>query len=109
MAILENSSGAFIAPSAETTTLTIANLSVTALTDLVDRIDDPPDNTSYPIVACRWVVVPTHPVDRIKSVKIISFIEWILTEGQNSLLEFGYSPLPENVRAMAYKELERVE
>lgn len=108
MAALENSSGEFIAPSAEATVVTLANLSVATLSDLIDQIQDPPGATSYPIVACRWMVIPTQAVDRSKSTKLTSFIDWILTEGQSSLLEFGYSPLPEHIRDMADAELRRV-
>lgn len=109
VAILENSIGEFVAPSAETTWRTMSNLSAANLEELIAQLVDPPGITSYPIIVCRWAVIPKQSPDRIKATKVISFLEWLITSDQLGLETFGYSPLPEQIRKLALSELKKAE
>ena len=69
---------------------------------------------SYPIVGYSWLLV-YHEYDNARDVSkgqvqgMIAFMNWALTEGQNSsFLYKGYSPVPAASRAKAIAELHKI-
>ncbi|MEC4805953.1 MAG: phosphate ABC transporter substrate-binding protein PstS [Jaaginema sp. PMC 1079.18] len=95
VASLENQSGNFIAPSAESAAETLSAVELPE--NLRAFITDPEGDESYPIVTYTWLLVYKTYEDPDKAVAMEAAIEYGLTEGQKQSEELGYIPLPENV------------
>lgn len=93
MAQLENRSGKFITPSLEACRLAVfANVYLT-LDWLKNMILDPTDVGAYPIVTYSWLILHwEYPDEKWKT--IVSFVNFILGDGQKLAGELGYASLP---------------
>lgn len=97
MASLENSSGAFVAPSIESAQAALAGAEMPD--DLIVWMPDPAGADSYPIVSYTWLLCyKTYP-DAAKAAVLKDVITYCLDKGQTESEGLGYIPLPENVAA----------
>lgn len=94
-AALENASGNFILPDAESTAATLAAVELPE--NLRAFITDPEGDESYPIVTYTWMLM-YEEYDEETGAQIEAMVEYGLNEGQSFAEELGYVPLPENVR-----------
>ncbi len=94
-AALENASGNFILPDAETTAATLAAVELPE--NLRAFITDPEGDESYPVVTYTWMLM-YEEYDEEKGAQLEAMIEYGLNEGQSFADELGYIPLPQNVR-----------
>lgn len=97
MAVLQNQTGKFVAPTAESGSAALASVELPA--NLRAFITDPPGDGSYPIVTYTWWLVHqtyTKPgvADAIKALAT-----YALTDGQKLSPGLGYLPLPAPVVA----------
>ena len=91
MAILENKSGAWIAPS---TAAGQAALASAQLPDnLIGWVPDPEPNDAYPIVTYTWLLVHKK-YDKTKLTALQDLIRYGVTDGQKDAEPLGYIPLP---------------
>ena len=99
--MLENRSGAWVAPTAAVFT---AGLAAAPLPDdLRAQIADPEGAAAYPIVTFSWALLyGTYP-DARRASALRDLFRWCLTNGQRSAPDMGYVELPANVveRAIA--------
>ena len=99
MAVLENKEGAFIKPTPQSGTQTLA------AAELPDNlrlfIPDPPGKDSYPIVTFSWILLHKQYADQGKVDALAALLRWCLTDGQKAGPEMGYVPLPAGVAAKA--------
>jgi phosphate transport system substrate-binding protein len=95
MASLENQSGNFIKPTADSASATLD--AVTLPENLREFITDPQGDQSYPIVTYTWLLAYQNYDDPEKAKALEATIEYALTEGQNISGELGYIPLPPSV------------
>ena len=51
-------------------------------------------NDAYPIISFTWLYVPERSADPERSKALASYLEWVLTSGQQSAERHGYTPLP---------------
>jgi ABC-type phosphate transport system substrate-binding protein len=65
------------------------------LKDFRGSITDAPGHTAYPICEFTWVIVPDTIQNPEKRQKVISFLRWVLTNGQNTPAKLFYGRLPE--------------
>ena len=103
-ALLENASGNFVAPSAESGSAALESAEFSGGTlpdsdvpDLVAWVWDPQGEESYPIVTFTWLLAYAEQDDD-KAEALRDLVEYALDEGQQSADELGYIPLPEPVR-----------
>lgn len=94
-AALENASGNFILPDAESTAATLAAVELPE--NLRAFITDPEGDESYPIVTYTWMLM-YEEYEEPTAAQIEAMIEYGLNEGQTFADELGYIPLPANVR-----------
>lgn len=97
MAALQNASGAFVVPSDESASATLANVELPE--NLRAFITDPQGETSYPIVTYTWILAYKTYDDPNKAIAMEAMIQYGLTEGQKQAPTLGYIPLPANVVA----------
>lgn len=95
MASLQNKSGNFVKPTAESGAATLASI------DLPENLrvwaDDPAGAQDYPIVTFTWLLLYKKYPDAAKLKALKEFVNYGLTEGQKVAPELGYITLPASV------------
>lgn len=93
MAALENSSGNFIEPSPEATSLVFEGEQIPQ--DFALTVPDPANEQAYPIAGLIWLLYLEYQAPA-KAQALDTVIDWSLTEGR-SAAEVGYVPLSDSV------------
>jgi phosphate transport system substrate-binding protein len=95
-ALLQNSAGKFVAPTAASATAAAAGAlsKFPPNTDYRVSIVNSPGADTYPITSFTWLLVYQHMTDATKAKKLADFIKWSLTEGQKDASSLDYAPLP---------------
>ncbi|MGD1700371.1 phosphate ABC transporter substrate-binding protein PstS [Dapis sp. BLCC M229] len=106
MASLENSSGNYVEPTAESATATLE--AVVLPENLRAFITDPEGDNSYPIVTYTWMLAYGEYPDAAKAQGVEKMIEYGLNEGQQVSSELGYIPLPDNVRQKVLETADKI-
>lgn len=108
MAILQNKSGEYIAPSAQSGRLALRGDSEQKPRGLPAVIDDAVASEAYPIVSYSWLLLYGRYDDGRKASALKKAVTWGLNEGQSTAEAMGYIPLPEAVVLRATEELDRI-
>jgi phosphate transport system substrate-binding protein len=99
---VKNRSRNYIDPSP----LSVAAAAATAGAGIRDSfgvsITDGSGPRDYPIASFTWIVIPDNFGDSEKRDVVVSFLRWVLTEGQKSTESMNLAPLP---RSVADREL----
>ena len=105
---VENKEGKFINPTVASFQDAAKYASWTADKDFYAVIGDPDGNTSYPIVAATFILLPTEKVDTNK--KVTAFFDWAYKNGDKSASDLGYVPLPKETKdaIRAYWESKKI-
>jgi len=92
---LTNSAGQSITPSLESVTdaLTTANIHDDFRFSMVNS----PGEKAYPVCGATWLLVYQHQKDPTKGHKLVEFLNWALTKGENMAASLDYAPLPDNL------------
>ncbi|MGI9139655.1 MAG: phosphate ABC transporter substrate-binding protein PstS [Gemmatimonadaceae bacterium] len=108
VASIQNSSGAFVAPSIEAVTAAAAGVTaeLPPNTDYRISIVNSPGAGSYPISSFTWLLLYQQQADSVKAGKLVAFLRWALTEGEKQAAALDYAPLP---AAMADRLLLRLD
>jgi len=93
---IENKEGKFINPTVASFQDAAKYASWTAENDFYAVIGDPAGETSYPIVAATFILLPKEKVDTNK--KVTAFFDWAFTNGDKAASELGYVPLPKETK-----------
>ena len=107
MASIQNKSGKFVAPTAQ------SGASALASVDLPENLRawpvDPAGEGDYPITSFTWLLLYKKYGDAAKLKALKEFVTYGLTEGQSLADELGYIPLPESVVTKAKAALSTLE
>lgn len=95
IAVLENNSGNFVEPTAQTAANALESIQLPQ--NLVSFARDPQGEQAYPIVTYTWLLVYDQYQDQQKAQTIENVVEYALNECQKFSAELGYVPLPEGV------------
>jgi phosphate transport system substrate-binding protein len=93
-ALLQNKSGAFVAPGAESGVAALANAKLGP--DLRGWIEDPEGADAYPIATFTWMLFYKDQDDN-KADALRKLVKYSITSGQKIADSMGYIPLPESV------------
>ena len=105
MAALQNKSGAFITPTANSGELALSGRVVQAK-ELAASIADPASPRAYPITTYSWMFLYPQYRDQAKGVALREFALWGLSQlGQNYGAQLGYLPLSEDVVSIGKQAL----
>jgi len=91
-ASLQNKSGAFVAPTAESGAATLASVELPE--NLRIWPSDPSGAKDYPIATFTWLLLYKSYDDAAKLKALKDFVTYGLTDGQKFADELGYIPLP---------------
>jgi len=96
VAAIRNSAGQFVLPSVQGATAAAAGVAekLDPNTDYRISIVNAPGATAYPISSFTWLLVYENQSDAAKGKKIVDFVRWALTEGEQSAAALDYAPLP---------------
>jgi len=90
---IENREGNFINPTPLAFQEAFKNASPKGIDGGTKRIDDPMGETAYPIISASYVLLSKEQVESNK--KVVDFMNWAYTHGDNSATNLGYVPLPQ--------------
>jgi phosphate transport system substrate-binding protein len=96
VALIRNQAGNWEEPSPATTTAAIEAFHDELLKDVRTPIVDPPASAkdAYPICGLTYLLVPKDGSDAKKRQTLKEFIQFIITDGQNSAEQLAYAKLP---------------
>jgi phosphate transport system substrate-binding protein len=92
MAVLENKSGEFVAPTPQSGQAALASAQLPD--DLIVWASDPEAKDSYPIVTYTWLILYKQYADKRKLEVLQELLKYALTDGQKESEALGYIPLP---------------
>jgi phosphate transport system substrate-binding protein len=96
---VRNRSGRYVEASSESISAAAITATSEMLTDIRTSITDTSGSGDYPISALTWIVVPAVAPDSESRSLVLSFLKWILTEGQGAPAAAFYGRLPQSVIA----------
>ena len=111
VALIRNAAGNFVAPSIESITAAAAGVADTlpATTDYRISIANAPGPNAYPISSFSWILIYQKPTDAAKGKKLVDFLRWAVTEGQQYAADLHYAPLPQKIVEGAQQKLTTVD
>ncbi len=103
-ALLENASGEFVGPSAESAAAVFSGVEVPEDFGLLVPDSDNPE--AFPIAGLTWILVYPEYEDAAEYQALRNVIEWSLTEGRPIAEELGYIPMPDDIVARVLETLD---
>jgi len=107
VAQIKNAAGAYITP---TTDSVVAALSSAQIPDdFRFSMTDAPGSASYPIAGVTWLLVYQKQSDADKGKKMVEFLKWALTKGEDMAQPLDYAPLPQPLRDRVLKRVSEIQ
>ncbi len=106
IALVENRSGRFVAPSPASAVAGLAPLDLPR--NLRAFVPDPDGADAYPIVTLTWILVRASYSDARTAAAVRDLFGWCLGDAQAEAETLGFVPLPPNVRTRSRAALEQV-
>ena len=96
VAAIKNASGQFVAPTVESVTAAAAGVAdhLAANSDYRLSIVNAPGATAYPISSFTYLLVYATAPDPTKGKKLVDFLRWMYTNGEQAAPALDYAPLP---------------
>ncbi len=105
-ASIKNSSGNYVAPTAEATTSAVENAKVNP--DLTYNPLNASGAESYPITSPTYFLVYQNQTDPAKAATLKTWLQYVLTTGQAQAQKLGYVALPASLQQQAYDQIEKI-
>jgi phosphate transport system substrate-binding protein len=106
MAILENKSGSFVAPSTASAQAALATAQFPD--DLIAWVPDPDAKDAYPIATYTWIICYKQYHDKAKLPVLRDLLTYCITDGQKESEALGYIPLPAAVADKAKAAIQNI-
>lgn len=105
---VENKEGKFINPTVPSFQDAAKYATWTAENNFYAVIGDPAGETSYPIVAATFILLPIEKTETNK--QVTAFMDWAYTNGDKAAADLGYVPLPKETKdaIRAYWEAKKI-
>ncbi len=94
---IKNAAGSFVTPSVETVTQALATARIPD--DFRFSMVNSPGEKAYPIAGATWLLLYEQQKDPTKGKKLVEFLNWAMTKGENMAGSLDYAPLPENLQS----------
>jgi phosphate transport system substrate-binding protein len=102
---VRNSAGTYLKADLDSVTEAAAAAAKTMPADFRVSITNAPGKTVYPISSFTWLLIPSKIDDPAKKKTIVTFLQWMLKDGQKFAGSLGYAPLPKEVVAKEEKQI----
>src|ERR1041384_426965 len=106
---VKNAAGDFIKADLARVSAAAAGAIKTMPDDFRVSITNAPGKTAYPISSFTWLLVPSKFSDPAKRDALKTFVQWMLTDGQNDTEALAYAKLPPEVVAKEMKALSKIQ
>lgn len=102
---VENEAGKFIGADLASVTAAAAGAAKEMPDDFRVSITNAPSAAAYPISSFTWLLIPSKIEDAKKRQILVSFLKWMLRDGQKMTEALSYAPLPAVVVSKEEKAL----
>lgn len=111
VAAVRNAAGNDVVPTIESITASAAEAARTLPADTDYRISvvNAPGAESYPISSFTWILLYAQQPDSAKGAKLVEFLRWALTEGEDEAEALDYAPLPDTMVESLLQRLDSVQ
>lgn len=106
---VKNASGEFIKASLDSVSEAAASSAGTMPADFRVSITNAPGPKAYPISTFTWLLIPSHIPDPKKAEAIRTFLNWMLTTGQQRASALDYAPLPMELAAKVAQQIAKIQ
>jgi phosphate transport system substrate-binding protein len=103
---VKNSSGHYIPASLDSVTAAVATAKVPD--DFRFSVVNAPGAGAYPIAGVTWLLVYEIQKDPSKGKKLVEFLNWALTDGEELASALDYAPLPRGLRERALARVKEI-
>lgn len=107
---VQNAAGQFVRPTIESVTAAASGAleKLPATTDYRVSVVNAPGASAYPISSFTWLLVYRNQTDATKGKKLVDFLRWALTEGEQSAAALDYAPLPPALADRLRRQLDSI-
>jgi len=102
---VQNAAGVYLKANLDSVTAAAASAAKNMPADFRVSITNAPGKNAYPIASFTWLLIPTRIEDAKKRTALVSFLKWMLADGQKDCAALGYAPLPKAVVAQELKQI----
>src|SRR5208283_1548679 len=106
VALMQNSSGNYIAPSIASASAAADGVTLPA--NMLVMITNSPNPTAYPIVGFTWLLVYQNQTNQVKGQELVNLLWWILTRAQTYNASLTYPQLPAAALTIAEAEVNSI-
>jgi len=106
VAQIKNAAGSYISPAADSVTAALASAQIPD--DFRFSMTNAPGANSYPIAGVTWLLVYQNQQNIEKGGKMVEFLKWALTKGEEMAKPLDYAPLPPELRARVLKRISEI-
>ena len=103
---LKNADGAFVKASPDSVTAAMATAQIPD--DFRFSITNASGKDSYPISGATWLLVYAQQKDAAKGQKLVEFLKWSQTKGEEMAKDLDYAPLPESLRERVMTRIDEI-
>lgn len=103
---VKNSDGEFVKPTLQSITAAMATAQIPD--DFRFSITNAPGKEAYPICGATWLLVYEQQKDATKGKKLVEFLKWALTKGEDMAQRLDYASLPAALRDRVLKRVDEI-
>ena len=103
---VKNAEGNFVKASLESVTAAIATAQIPD--DFRFSMTNAPGKDSYPIAGATWLLVYQQQKDAAKGKKLVEFLKWAETKGEQMAKDLDYAPLPQNLEERVLQRIDEI-
>ncbi len=107
VALVRNAAGNYINPSADSVTAALESAQIPD--DFRFSMTNAPGPNSYPISGATWLLIYQKQTDAEKGGKMVEFLKWALTKGEDMARTLNYAPLPQDLRDRVLKRVGEIQ
>ena len=106
VALMQNSSGNYIAPSVASASAAADGVTLPA--NMLIMITNSSNPTAYPIVGFTWLLVYQNQTNQVKGQELVNLLWWILTRAQTNNNALTYPQLPASAITIAEAQVNSI-
>jgi phosphate transport system substrate-binding protein len=103
---VKNAAGQFVEPTIESITAALSTAEIPD--DFRFSMTNAPGKDAYPICGATWLLVYEQQKDPAKGKKLVEFLKWSVTQGEEMAKALNYAPLPESVQQRVLKRIDEI-
>jgi phosphate transport system substrate-binding protein len=103
---LKNADATFVKPTLGSVTAAMSTAQIPD--DFRFSMTNAPGRQSYPIAGATWLLVYEQQKDATKGKKLVEFLKWALTKGEDMAKQLDYAPLPDELRDRVLKRVDEI-